>query len=101
MVIKERKVEDIESAQQAVKDITDYIKDRDTTFPPFGRVLKDETIGTAATTMYHGLGYKYSGFIIVRCNVATVFYEDSNSNKGETLILISATTEAVVDIWVF
>lgn len=94
-----RRVKTPEGASRAFLDIQERARKLEQ-FPPFGRILKDKTIGTSATTLTHNLGRRYNGYLIIRCDTQATFIENSSSKK-ETEISLTASASATVDIWIF
>ena len=101
-MVVERKIASVGDAQLAHKELVDYLRRRDDTFPPFGIVLKKKEIQSASSTnLAHGMGRPYNGYLIIKCDTQCTFVEVANKNKRETLTLQASSGTPIVDIWVF
>ena len=66
-----------------------------------GVLLKEETIGTSATTVQHGLNRDFQGWIVTRKRGNATVYEDATQTRRSTEIRLIASSSVEVDIWVF
>ena len=65
-----------------------------------GRIIKNITIGTAATNVSHGLNRSWIGWFVVSRSSSASIYETTQTNTLQYLTLI-ASASATVDIYVF
>lgn len=65
-----------------------------------GVLVEDVEVGTTATRVLHGLGYRPSGWIVVRRDVQTLDLWDDSAPDKDALHL-TAGADATVSLWVF
>jgi len=65
-----------------------------------GVLLTNVALTTSATNVYHGLGRKYRGWIVVDNTTPCWVYASVSSDPSKTLSLI-ATVTTTVSLWVF
>jgi hypothetical protein len=70
--------------------------------PLSGVVLIGQSIGTSATTLTHGLGRPYQGFIIARLSANAVIWEPGAANTNpSTTIVLQASSACTANVWVY
>lgn len=65
-----------------------------------GVLVRDVDVGPTATRILHGLGYRPSGWIVVRKDVQTLDIWDDEAPAADALHL-TAGADATVSLWVF
>jgi hypothetical protein len=87
--------------KENIRKIVNLLKELEQ-FPPFGSVVDVEFTASASRKVYHGLGFKPNGFIVIRNTKAAPVYEASISlDESKYLILQHASTDSTVKIWFF
>lgn len=67
-----------------------------------GVLIKDLALSTTSKVVSHGLGQKYSGFLVVDRNNDSIVYTDSLTDaEKSTYIKLKANKSTTVTIWVF
>jgi hypothetical protein len=90
-----------ENTKENIRKIVNTLKDL-TVFPPFGSVVRVEFTASTPRKVYHGLGYKPNGFIVIRNTLSSVVYEASISlDESKYLNLQHGSSDSIVTIWFF
>ena len=69
-----------------------------------GRLIEDVEFAASTTkSVYHGLGRRYRGYIVVSVNAKAIIQVDDakNNNKAQFLALQSYGTPCTASLWVF
>lgn len=67
-----------------------------------GLVLKDVSLLLGTNTINHRLGRELQGWVIVRNNANATFYDNQTNNQlGQFNLILIASANAVVSIYVF
>lgn len=67
-----------------------------------GTLIKDVSIGTTDTTISHGLGRDYQGFVVARLKSDARVWESSTGNpQPSTQIILKASAACTVNLWVY
>ncbi len=66
-----------------------------------GVLLQDVALTTTSTTVNHGLGRPWNGYVVTRSNGNVVVYDGTGVVDSAESISLLASASCVVDLWVF